>query len=756
MKSQYKGADEWFVLNDKDPYLKPIYISLPTPPPLERIDGYGKRVEDQRFERLKVPSRLEALEADIMRDLNRREALERDFRINGYTMYKAFWDKLDLLYDDYQTEIQWLKRVWWHRINGYWFYNRGKPTYISGWHFTYLNFFYLGEAGQFPDYRDRDRRWFLAQKYAYECKETFMDYDKKGNAKKVDGIYRMKETKNRMFYGCVNSKARRMGDTTKALVPYHELGVTAMGGICGIISFGGDSSETVFEMKFVPAWQSFPLWMRPMFSNTNKPTAVWYEPLRTKYGEKGLGTVLNAASTSNQRAYDSKAVTYLLLDEQGKTTRDNVNARWTNLRKCLTEGDIIKGYSIHPTTVEEMDEGGGKQFYEMMENANFYNRLVETGQTVNGLMRAFFRASDGRLGTIDSYGYSVEFEPTEWQKKEGFDRGSFLSLNAEREQLKKIGTTDAMASYRGHQREDPLYYMDSFVTETGGLRFDYLKIGENMDRLKIKTKARRYNIEVDPSDVDGYRRLVPNEDGKFLVSIDLPAEATNQRVRVMEYDPVKREDVWTYNPMDMGRFVASGDPINYFTGGDIKRTGKKFSKVGGVVFWNRDINVDPGDDMEQWESYRTVVTYAHSPIDTYEYCEDLLNMCVYFGAPMYPEINITAIWEHFVSRGYSGYLLYDIDPVSGKVKNKPGIYLNGANKQDGFNLIEMYTKYRLHKEEHLELLEELDAIKSIEDLTKHDLLAAFMCAVLGSKSKYSERLEKFNQNVDLGRLGSLF
>ena len=164
-----------------------------------------------------------------MRDLNRREALERDFRINGYTMYKAFWDKLDLLYDDYQTEIQWLKRVWWHRINGYWFYNRGEANIYIRMEFYILKLFYLGEAGQFPDYRDRDRRWFLAQKYAYECKETFMDYDKKGNAKKVDGIYRMKETKNRMFYGCVNSKARRMGDTTKALVPYHELGVTAMG-----------------------------------------------------------------------------------------------------------------------------------------------------------------------------------------------------------------------------------------------------------------------------------------------------------------------------------------------------------------------------------------------------------------------------------------------------------------------------------------------------------------------------------------------
>ena len=57
---------------------------------------------------------------------------------------------------------------------------------------------------------------------------------------------------------------------------------------------------------------------------------------------RGLGTVLNAASTSNQRAYDSKAVTYLLLDEQGKTTRDNVNARWDKPKKVSYRGGYNK------------------------------------------------------------------------------------------------------------------------------------------------------------------------------------------------------------------------------------------------------------------------------------------------------------------------------------------------------------------------------------------------------------------------------
>ena len=43
---------------------------------------------------------------------------------------------------------------------GFWFYNKGVPTYITGKNYFYLNFWKL-EDDIYPDYRDLDRRYFL-------------------------------------------------------------------------------------------------------------------------------------------------------------------------------------------------------------------------------------------------------------------------------------------------------------------------------------------------------------------------------------------------------------------------------------------------------------------------------------------------------------------------------------------------------------------------------------------------------------------
>ena len=42
--------------------------------------------------------------------------------------------------------------------DGMWFFNNGTPTYITGDHYHYLNWFKIDSG--YPDYRDRDRRWF--------------------------------------------------------------------------------------------------------------------------------------------------------------------------------------------------------------------------------------------------------------------------------------------------------------------------------------------------------------------------------------------------------------------------------------------------------------------------------------------------------------------------------------------------------------------------------------------------------------------
>ena len=45
------------------------------------------------------------------------------------------------------------------RIKGAWFLNNGKPTYITGNHYYYLQWCKI-DIG-YPDYWDRDRRFFL-------------------------------------------------------------------------------------------------------------------------------------------------------------------------------------------------------------------------------------------------------------------------------------------------------------------------------------------------------------------------------------------------------------------------------------------------------------------------------------------------------------------------------------------------------------------------------------------------------------------
>lgn len=751
----YFEADKHFYLNDRDPSLRPICISLPDPPDLRLIDGYGLPPEEQRFRRVEYPPRLKALEEEVLKDLERREAVERDFSVNGYTIYNEFWTRLDSEFQDYQTEIDFIKRMWWHRINGYWCFIKGKPTYISGPNFTYLNFFYLGEAGQFPEYRDRDRRWFLAVKYAWECTETFKELDKDGHGVKRHGHYEMVDDGVRKFLGMVNSKGRRIGDTTKAFVLYHEFGVLEFGGICGIISFGGESAQEAFKKKLIPAWQRMPLWMKPMYSNNNNPSTICYEPPRNVYTKKGLGTTLNAASSGSEQAYDSKAVKFLIYDEAGKDKRHNAPAKWSTLKYCLMEGEKLKGFSIHPTTVEEMEDGGGKEFYSMMEGADFYVRMKDNGRTKNDLLKIFFRASDGMAGAIDSYGYSVEFEPTDWQRAEGFKEGMFHRIEKRREQYRRSGKPEDMALYRENQRKQPIYYMDSFVDEEGGLGFDYIKIGEAISRLNEHTTARRYNILRDPSNFDGPRRLVPDEKGKFHVSIDLGYDRMNQKIRMLKYDHLLGRDVWTWRPRDMTTFVAGADPITFMK--KREAAGTKRSKAAGCVFWNYDPQMDKSDNPNDWSSFRTVVTYLNEVPTEEEYNLDMLDMCILFQSPMYTENNKTGVWETFLKYGYDGYLIYDIDPNTGRKKDRPGVWLNDATKQKGFNLISDYIQQRMGKEQHLELVEQMDKIRSFDDLKRFDLLSAFMCALLGAKSSYSEILQTFEeQEVDINDLRALF
>ena len=81
-----------------------------------------------------------------------------------------FDDDGNAVYSDEQAEF--IKSEWTKINNGYWFYNNGEPTYITGLHYFYLNYWTL-EDGNFPDYRDVDRRYFYYQEYCEKLPQCY-------------------------------------------------------------------------------------------------------------------------------------------------------------------------------------------------------------------------------------------------------------------------------------------------------------------------------------------------------------------------------------------------------------------------------------------------------------------------------------------------------------------------------------------------------------------------------------------------------
>ena len=66
LKHTYLPHDKSFLVNDGDPDLIPIRISLPDPPKLSLIEGYGLSPEEQRFKRVDMPLKLQQLQRKVI------------------------------------------------------------------------------------------------------------------------------------------------------------------------------------------------------------------------------------------------------------------------------------------------------------------------------------------------------------------------------------------------------------------------------------------------------------------------------------------------------------------------------------------------------------------------------------------------------------------------------------------------------------------------------------------------------------------
>lgn len=746
----YKQADSHCWINENDPDLKPIKIDLPKAPNQEVIAGYGLPAEDQVFTYETYPSKLKSLEARIKKEVKD----EHDKKAAKYiekVFQERMWEYLSNNREDYEDEIRWIKKQWYHRIYGYWFYNNGKPTYLCGWNWSYLNYCKLQgvvERDGLPEYRDRDRRWFHAQWHFFRDTTTVAYDIKKKNGENVkvprvnqDGSFETLDLGTRTVYGTNNLKARRVGETSKTAWINIDLATRSkefMGGIQGDADATG---KTVFVKHVVYAFRRLPWFFKPYSpSNLTPQQEIIFEGDDV---DASLGSKIDYATTVHRNFYDSNRLDFYHCDEGGKVYREDVRRRHLVVKTTLVRGSIIKGFTIYTSTVGEMDgSSAGDKFLELTQDSHYEHR-DSNGQTKSGLINVFFSAADGLDGFIGKYGESIIDDPRPEQiphiktkvKIDGRIIGAREYIENRRKPYLESEDFELLSN---EKREYPLIFRECFTPPASAMLWNVPKLEKRLHELRfqVENPVRQGNFRW----IDGFGgnvEFIDSDTGRWFISHEPPPHLRNNRYQ--------KGRLWFPGNADI--YIASADPYQHEKTQDGRR-----SDGGGAVRYMRDNEVDPEDsDSHYLKSEKPVCTYRFRPSSREAYAEDMLMMSMYYGALMYPEHNIPLIIDKFTEWGFKGYFLYDIDPLKRKKKDKPGWHT--GDKTEMFGLMADDINANCHRWDHEDLIKECLAIKRMEDLTKFDLLAAYMGTLIGEKSKYTQRVAKGKElKVNLGAL----
>jgi len=713
----YSDADQWIKYND-DPDLIPFYAPLPKPPDWNLIAGFGMDPKEQTWKNLRprMPKKLYVLA----------------YKNKGLTI-DDIWNELELNPVKWEDEIEYIKRMWYFRLNGFWFFNNGKPTYITGKHFYYMMFYPLDSG--YPKYRDRDRKYWVFIDFCENHSFDFVKKDKNDWAipeedTEPDGtpIYLMKDLGRRVVFGDVYPKMRREGATYRAQCNNLETISKLKNVWGGIQSRTDEDARSVFQKKLVRPWKRVPFFFRPYYTgSTNPKNQLEFDIPSLRIGAGGALASTGAGLESgidfqpgDEGAYDGWKLHFQHDDEVGKNVKNDVWKRHLVGKECLSQdfGMSIHGYTSKTSTVGEMEKGGGDKFKKMCD-MSMYHQRNEIGQTPSGLFLFFMSSIDGL--NCDEFGNSDLVDNERIIKAQ---RASLINNND------VVGWVEKVRQY-------PIYYRECFSSSASDLGFNLYIIEQRLQELKMNQPHCVRGDFVRENPLDRLSRVMFVEDpnnGRFVVSKQLKSGQTNR---------------WMKN--EFGHYMPLKS--KYFAGSDSFRfnqtEGKRMSDGGIVVKYGRDELVDEGAQMSEMESDRYVCTYQFRPPTTDEYAEDVLMVCQYYGCQVLAEANVDVVNKKFEEWGFAGYLVY-LKDNTGRFRKTPGFNTVGGKKDEIFNALRDYIQRRGNYERHPEILEDCKSIQNIDQMKNFDRLTAAGLAEIAYMECSNEYLPESHEEEEEG------
>jgi len=543
------------------------------------------------------------------------------------------------------------------RDEGFWFTNNGKPTYIVGTHYMYLQWSKIDVGA--PDFREANRLFFI---FWEACKA------------------------DKRCYGMCYLKNRRSGFSFMSSAETVNLATLASDSRYGILSKTGADAKKMFTDKVVPISINYPFFFKPIQDGMDRPKSeLAYRVPASKFTRKkmaatdgmeeieGLDTTIDWKNTGDN-SYDGEKLALLVHDESGKWERpDNILNNWRVTKTCLRLGSRIVGKCMMGSTSNALDKGGDN--FKKLYNASDVTKRNRNGQTKSGLYSLFIPMEWNYEGFIDEYGVPIFTTPdTDVFAPDGelIDVGVVDHWQNEAEGLKN--DQDALNEF---YRQFPRTEEHAFRDETKNSIFNLVKIYEQIDyneemsrTLGITTGNFQWVNGIKDSQVIFY----PDPNGRFKVSW-VPSQQLQNRV-------ILKNGVKYPGNEHMGAFGCD----SYDISGTVDGQGSKGALHGLTRF-----------SMEDAPANSFFLEYLSRPPTAEIFFEDVLMALVFYGMPILAENNKPRLLYYLRRRGYRGFSMNRPDKIWNKLsvaeKEVGGIPNSSEDiKQAHAAAIEMYIQ----------------------------------------------------------------
>ena len=511
--------------------------------------------------------------------------------------------------------VDYIQQEFESREFGHWFMNNGKPTYITGSHYMYLQWSKI-DVG-LPDFRESNRIFHI---FWEACKAD-----------------------DRCFGMCY-LKNRRSGFSFMSSSETANIGTISKDAKLGILSKTGADAKEMFINKVVPIVRNYPFFFKPIQDGMDNPkTELSFRVPAKKITKKnmsetdtdeilGLDTTIDWLNTADN-SYDGQKLLNLVHDESGKwLVPNNILNNWRVTKTCLRLGSRIVGKCMMGSTVNALAKGG-QNFKDLYYDSD-PNKRNANGQTKSGLYSLFIPMEYNMEGFIDEYGFAVIDNPkTPIMGIDGRDIkvGAVTYWENEVEALKH--DADALNEfYRQYPRTESHAFRDESKQSLFNLTKIYQQIDYNdsliRDRVLTRGSFSWRNGEKDTEVI-----WTPDSRGRFLISW-IPPDGLRNNV-------VMRNGKRCPGNEEFGAFGCDPYDISGVVGG-----GGSNGALHGLT--GTSLNPEVPSNMFFLE-------YVARPQTADIFFEEVLMACVFYGMPVLAENNKARMLYHFKNRGYRGF-----------------------------------------------------------------------------------------------------